>query len=367
MSADNRYMYHNPQGMPPSYEYQPYPTSSYEPAQISQAPVRSIRSSSSQSHSPHQQTTFASPTSSYPPPTYAAASYTVAQSHQPQWTGENWPTYNQSYPQQQPMDMAFNPGPGRPEAIATVSSTENRPYGSGPVSQPSPEFRRNEERYVPPEPLSSPTQSNDKRREKGSPPIANMPVVPIGLDFMKLLDSYRLIIDASSSLSNNSSTSQGRPPPAETTERMLQSANYGMQMLESAIIPSNVEPKPVTNREEPKETAVNSKKQKPEDQVQEGQTCLGCNATSTPEWRRGPMGPRTLCNACGLVYAKLIKKRVRDSGRAKGGNDNGAQGQGSQNNGDEGFASSGEGGSEDEESYGSQERPSDFEDQGRRG
>jgi hypothetical protein len=56
--------------------------------------------------------------------------------------------------------------------------------------------------------------------------------------------------------------------------------------------------------------------------TQEGQTCLGCNATSTPEWRRGPLGmsraritmtilmadlgPRTLCNACGLVYAKLV-------------------------------------------------------------
>ena len=26
--------------------------------------------------------------------------------------------------------------------------------------------------------------------------------------------------------------------------------------------------------------------------------CLGCGATETPEWRRGPMGPRTLCNAC---------------------------------------------------------------------
>lgn len=24
--------------------------------------------------------------------------------------------------------------------------------------------------------------------------------------------------------------------------------------------------------------------------VPEGQTCLGCNATSTPEWRRGPLG-----------------------------------------------------------------------------
>ncbi|KAJ4479727.1 hypothetical protein C8J55DRAFT_76338 [Lentinula edodes] len=51
---------------------------------------------------------------------------------------------------------------------------------------------------------------------------------------------------------------------------------------------------------------------------QDGQTCLGCGATSTPEWRRGPMGPRTLCNACGLVYAKLIKKRDRERARGNG-------------------------------------------------
>ncbi|KAJ3865356.1 hypothetical protein EV359DRAFT_80579 [Lentinula novae-zelandiae] len=53
---------------------------------------------------------------------------------------------------------------------------------------------------------------------------------------------------------------------------------------------------------------------------QDGQTCLGCGATSTPEWRRGPMGPRTLCNACGLVYAKLIKKRDRERARGNGSN-----------------------------------------------
>ena len=28
--------------------------------------------------------------------------------------------------------------------------------------------------------------------------------------------------------------------------------------------------------------------------------CLSCGATSTPMWRSGPEGPRTLCNACGM-------------------------------------------------------------------
>ena len=37
--------------------------------------------------------------------------------------------------------------------------------------------------------------------------------------------------------------------------------------------------------------------------------CHSCNTTETPEWRRGPDGARTLCNACGLHYAKLLKKR----------------------------------------------------------
>jgi hypothetical protein len=36
--------------------------------------------------------------------------------------------------------------------------------------------------------------------------------------------------------------------------------------------------------------------------------CHDCNRSETPEWRRGPDGARTLCNACGLHYAKLIRK-----------------------------------------------------------
>merc|ERR1712137_28870 len=33
-------------------------------------------------------------------------------------------------------------------------------------------------------------------------------------------------------------------------------------------------------------------------------TCHSCATSETPEWRRGPNGPRTLCNACGLKWAK---------------------------------------------------------------
>ncbi|GAK67929.1 uncharacterized protein PAN0_026c6159 [Moesziomyces antarcticus] len=43
------------------------------------------------------------------------------------------------------------------------------------------------------------------------------------------------------------------------------------------------------------------------------QECLGCQAKETPEWRKGPMGPRTLCNACGLLYAKISKRKLQEA------------------------------------------------------
>ncbi|KAJ1728900.1 hypothetical protein LPJ61_003792 [Coemansia biformis] len=43
-------------------------------------------------------------------------------------------------------------------------------------------------------------------------------------------------------------------------------------------------------------------------------SCRSCGISETPEWRRGPDGARTLCNACGLHYAKLNKKRATEAG-----------------------------------------------------
>ncbi|ORZ38026.1 hypothetical protein BCR44DRAFT_1384694, partial [Catenaria anguillulae PL171] len=36
-----------------------------------------------------------------------------------------------------------------------------------------------------------------------------------------------------------------------------------------------------------------------------GGRCHSCSATETPEWRRGPDGRATLCNACGLHWYDL--------------------------------------------------------------
>ena len=38
--------------------------------------------------------------------------------------------------------------------------------------------------------------------------------------------------------------------------------------------------------------------------------CTDCGTLDSPEWRKGPNGPKTLCNACGLHYAKLTRKQT---------------------------------------------------------
>src|SRR5262249_33516196 len=39
--------------------------------------------------------------------------------------------------------------------------------------------------------------------------------------------------------------------------------------------------------------------------------CHECNATDTTEWRTGPDGPHTLCNGCGLRYARQLKAEIK--------------------------------------------------------
>ncbi|XVF04589.1 hypothetical protein REPUB_Repub05bG0097200 [Reevesia pubescens] len=47
-------------------------------------------------------------------------------------------------------------------------------------------------------------------------------------------------------------------------------------------------------------------------------TNYNCNTNDTPMWRKGPLGPKTLCNACGIKYRKEEEKRRAKEARSRG-------------------------------------------------
>ncbi|KAF8046043.1 hypothetical protein N665_4082s0001 [Sinapis alba] len=44
--------------------------------------------------------------------------------------------------------------------------------------------------------------------------------------------------------------------------------------------------------------------------------CANCETTSTPLWRNGPRGPKSLCNACGIRFKKEERRTTAASGNA---------------------------------------------------
>ncbi|KAL5511317.1 WC2 [Sanghuangporus vaninii] len=61
-----------------------------------------------------------------------------------------------------------------------------------------------------------------------------------------------------------------------------------------------------STRDEEVEDGGKKKKQKKGNGQQ--YVCVTCGRTDSPEWRKGPRGPKTLCNACGLRWAKRSKR-----------------------------------------------------------
>ena len=68
--------------------------------------------------------------------------------------------------------------------------------------------------------------------------------------------------------------------------------------------------KPCNRKPEVRLTELKKKDEKPSDTF-----CFHCGAKETPEWRRGPLGRRTLCNACGLLYAARLKRGTKEVGK----------------------------------------------------
>ncbi|KAF5736033.1 hypothetical protein HS088_TW14G00166 [Tripterygium wilfordii] len=47
--------------------------------------------------------------------------------------------------------------------------------------------------------------------------------------------------------------------------------------------------------------------------------CANCDTTSTPLWRNGPRGPKSLCNACGIRFKKEERRATAANGSGNGG------------------------------------------------
>ncbi|WCJ24918.1 GATA transcription factor 18 [Euphorbia peplus] len=46
--------------------------------------------------------------------------------------------------------------------------------------------------------------------------------------------------------------------------------------------------------------------------------CANCDTTSTPLWRNGPRGPKSLCNACGIRFKKEERRATAANGNGNG-------------------------------------------------
>ncbi|CAG8485265.1 2958_t:CDS:2 [Ambispora gerdemannii] len=78
--------------------------------------------------------------------------------------------------------------------------------------------------------------------------------------------------------------------------------------------PSDYKISPIsTSPTSPIRTYANTARGRNTNQLMNGtvKICESCQTSSSPEWRRGPTGHKTLCNACGLRYSRTIARENR--------------------------------------------------------
>lgn len=88
---------------------------------------------------------------------------------------------------------------------------------------------------------------------------------------------------------------RSRAAPCNWASRLLLLSSPATSSLET----SENRPNPVTITIKAPKTTPSKRRETNEIP---GRQCLHCGSDKTPQWRTGPMGPKTLCNACGVRY-----------------------------------------------------------------
>ncbi|GFP85931.1 gata transcription factor 9 [Phtheirospermum japonicum] len=100
--------------------------------------------------------------------------------------------------------------------------------------------------------------------------------------------------------SSGRSWSLASSPLASGDSTSTPSSSYGSSNLSPFVFMN-----PVHNVEwlsSAEKPAAKKQKRKPEGDSGSGRKCMHCQVQKTPQWRTGPLGPKTLCNACGVRY-----------------------------------------------------------------
>lgn len=103
---------------------------------------------------------------------------------------------------------------------------------------------------------------------------------------------------SSSSDSSNSITDTSPPPPPQATS-VPGRARTKRPRLPSSSARTFIPPSSNTSNSSP---AAVKKMKRDQESVPSARKCTHCDIQKTPQWRAGPMGPKTLCNACGVRY-----------------------------------------------------------------
>ncbi|GMI83885.1 GATA transcription factor 12 [Hibiscus trionum] len=100
--------------------------------------------------------------------------------------------------------------------------------------------------------------------------------------------------------------------PAKARSKRSRSApcNWASRLLVLSPTTSSSEPDIVVPVQSPPQNhpgkkpikTASSKNKEAGEASSDGRKCMHCATDKTPQWRTGPMGPKTLCNACGVRY-----------------------------------------------------------------
>ncbi|XWS71833.1 hypothetical protein CRYUN_Cryun03dG0171600 [Craigia yunnanensis] len=87
----------------------------------------------------------------------------------------------------------------------------------------------------------------------------------------------------------------------------ISSTSRGSNSLVGSESESHLTEKPAKMRQKKKKnlsllSGSSEIKKSPSQQPVVVRKCMHCEVTKTPQWREGPLGPKTLCNACGVRY-----------------------------------------------------------------